>query len=418
MRNIFRLKTIIMLFAFSLFAFGCGSSQTEDISEYITPIEDICVNDQVKIIGLGEATHGNVEFQELKKDVFEALLKNNNCKVFAIEGDFGGGLKVNEYIHGGAGTAKEAVSQIGFAIYRTKQMEDLVQWMRNYNDSASTQEQISFYGFDMQRYDNSKEYLFEYLKQAGCLEYENYQKQLQDLNDDTVYDQKKSVIKDAQQHASEIKQDLESNKEVYLSKTDEKSYQIACESVKAIIENTELQLTSTQYGELRDQYMKERVDWIYQFEGKQKIFLASHDGHIEKSGAVKSYTGMGKRLAEEYGEGYFAIGTDLLEGDVTANTSSGVRKSTHIQNKNKLTALIENESENSYYLDFHKMEQNEALKKTINTKQNMVNIGDQFDFYQKYIKKFYTLKMKPAKAYDSLIIVKQVTPTSIWNIGE
>ncbi len=61
----------------------------------------------------------NHEFQRLKKDVFDALVNHNNCRVFALEGDFGGCAKVNNYILSDEGTAKEAVTEIGFAIYRT-----------------------------------------------------------------------------------------------------------------------------------------------------------------------------------------------------------------------------------------------------------------------------------------------------------
>lgn len=44
-----------------------------------------------------------------------------------MEGDFGGCTKVNNFILNDEGTAKEVVAEIGFAIYQTKEMEELVQ---------------------------------------------------------------------------------------------------------------------------------------------------------------------------------------------------------------------------------------------------------------------------------------------------
>lgn len=397
---------------------GCGNKENIAVNDYVTAISDITMEDNVKIIGLGEATHGNVEFQTLKKDVFEAVLNNNGCKIFAIEGDFGGGLKVNDYIQGGEGSAKEASAELGFAIYRTKQMENLIQWMRDYNEKQDEENRIRFYGFDMQRYDNSKEILFSYLEKAGCTTCEDYKKSLTELNDETVYDQKNSVIKEGKANAEIIQQDLEKNKALYIAATDEKSYSIACECIKAIIENTELQMSSTQYGTLRDEYMKQRVSWIYDFEGQQLMFITGHDGHIDKSSAVKGYTSMGKLLTEEYGDDYFAIGTDFHKGNVNIVTSSGERKNMFIKNQNELTSLFENETNNVNYLDFTKAADNPQLQNIINSRQKMVNIGATLDSYQKILKMFYTLKMKPQDAYDSVIIVNDVTPTEPWQLEE
>lgn len=404
---------------------GCGDSfgskeeiaqiQKHAMEEYTTKIADIEVDESVKIIGLGEATHGNVELQNLKKDVFEALLENNGCRIFAIEGDFGGGLKVNEYIHGGEGTAREATAEIGFALYRTKEMENLIQWMRDYNAKTSEQEQISFYGFDMQRYDNSKEVLFKYLETVGNESRESYKEGLKNLSDETVYEQDENLIKEAQTVAEQLQKELISQRDAYIAASDTKSYEIACECIHAIIENATLQLSSD-YGNLRDGYMKERINWIYALEGNQQIFITGHDGHIEKSGAVKSYVSMGTQLGKEYGKDYYAIGTDFIRGDVNVVNSAGERNNLSIENRNAITNLFENQEGNVFYLDFAKAENIPELKRMITHKQSMINIGSTLDSFQTKIKPFYTLNMIPNKAYDAIIIIRQVTPTAPWEM--
>ena len=52
-----------------------------------------------------------------------------------LEGDYGGCEQVNRYIHGGEGTAQEAAAAIGFSIYRTEEMAELISYMRQYNES-------------------------------------------------------------------------------------------------------------------------------------------------------------------------------------------------------------------------------------------------------------------------------------------
>ena len=136
----------------------------EEFSKCSSTISDISVPDSVRIIALGEATHGNAEFQQLKLDVFKLMVEKYGVRAFALEGDYGGCETVNRYIHGGAGTAQEAAAAIGFPIYRTEQMAQLIDWMRQYNMTAAEGEDLRFYGFDMQIYEKNYKYLLEAAK--------------------------------------------------------------------------------------------------------------------------------------------------------------------------------------------------------------------------------------------------------------
>lgn len=149
---------------------GLGTGKCADINEfekYAVTVEDISIPEQAKIVALGEATHGNQEFQQLKLDVFKIMVEDNGVRAFSLEGDYGGCEAVNRYIHGGDGTVKDAVSAIGFTIYQTEEMENLISWMREYNKSATQGNDIRFYGFDMQRREYTYKYLLEAVKDAG-----------------------------------------------------------------------------------------------------------------------------------------------------------------------------------------------------------------------------------------------------------
>ena len=136
-RNYFG-KIVVMVMALTVLAGGCGKAEAAVMEQTTlqTEVESIKVPENVKVVGLGEASHGAKEYQQMKLEVFKALVENNGCRTFIIEGDFGGALKVNDYIHGGQGTAKEVVAEIGFKIYNTQEMADLVEWMREYNQTV------------------------------------------------------------------------------------------------------------------------------------------------------------------------------------------------------------------------------------------------------------------------------------------
>ena len=87
-------------------------------------MESLAVPANARIIALGEATHGNKEFQELKLSVFRTLVETTNVRELILEGDFGGCALVNEYINGGEGTAEDITRKLGYRILSTSIMDD------------------------------------------------------------------------------------------------------------------------------------------------------------------------------------------------------------------------------------------------------------------------------------------------------
>lgn len=414
------MKKIILIILCTILATmltGCGKKETvQDINNYVSQVNTIQVGSDVKIIGLGEATHGNVEYQTLKKEVFQTLVENNNCKVFAIEGDFGGCRKVNEYIHTGEGTVEDAVNEIGFGIYRTDEMKDLVQWMYEYNQSAEESNKLSFYGFDMQRYDNNKEGLFGYLAKVDSELAAQYDITLTDLNDDTVYTQKKSIVAEALKQSEILMSTMEVNKDKYISASSEKEYALAYQYANCIMENASLRGTSVKYSNTRDQFMTDKIEWIYDYAGENCIFINGHNGHINKVSAAKGYTSMGQHLADIYGSAYYAIGTDFYKTTAEVVSSSGAISNVSLTNNNSLVSQFIGLDSNVNFIDFAKAQENEELSKILNAPQRMGNIGAEFSGWQKYLKFMYTLKMVPADAYDGVIVVKEATPTTRYEL--
>lgn len=121
-----------------------------ETEKYAVSVSEFAIPDGTTIVGLGEASHGNAEFQELKLTVLKKLVENYGCRAFGLELDYGEGMLLNDYIQGGEGTAEDILSQSSFMIYHTKQMAALIDWMREYNQNASEGDRLRFYGFDMQ----------------------------------------------------------------------------------------------------------------------------------------------------------------------------------------------------------------------------------------------------------------------------
>ncbi len=255
--------------------FGTGeSANAEQLKTYAKSAEEITVPQTAKVIALGEASHGNKEFQQLKLTVFKNPVENNGVRALAIEGDFAGCETVNSYIHGGEGTPQQAAAAIGFKIYQTEEMAELISCMRECNDKADDNDKLNFDGFDMERYNKSFALLLDFCEENGidCTE-------LKDLlsgdswNDKYDNEQRKAVI-------TEIKAEL-INKE---------NAEKAVHAADMLLQYLEIQMTADQSVaiDLRDAFMAENVEWILEQEqalGREKIFVTGHTA-TSQSGAA------------------------------------------------------------------------------------------------------------------------------------
>lgn len=63
----------MMLGLISLFT-GCGKDTAANMELTRTDVSTITVPEDVLVVGLGESSHGVKEYQEMKADVFQALV--------------------------------------------------------------------------------------------------------------------------------------------------------------------------------------------------------------------------------------------------------------------------------------------------------------------------------------------------------
>lgn len=408
-------RYIRQLVAFScvLLLTGCGNHtvlSSADTNLVQTDISTLTVPENVQIVGLGEASHGAHEYQTLKADVFKALVENNGCRTFIIEGDFGGALKVDAYIHGGDGTAEEAVGSIGFAIYRTEEMADLVSWMRTYNETVPEGADLHFYGMDMQRYDSSKEYLFSVLNRAAPELLEKYKTAFSALTDENRWSLSANDLEKGKEAAQELIKELDAAENTISGALAQDEFALAKECLNSIYEYCQLQAAAdADYNVLRDQYMSEKVDWFLQHGPGGVLFINGHNGHIGKA-STAGYTCLGELLDSSYGEAYFAIGTDAQTTTFNSQNDNGEFDVMKVSNSNDLNSQLDPTA--YYYLDFSRAD-TDAWKEILSKEQRITALNVGIAEWQKLSKGFYTAVIVPKDTFDGMIVFGQVSPTAI-----
>ena len=396
--------------AFSHFGgFGTGpSADPDELAAYAQGVDDITVPDGVKVVALGEATHGNSEFQQLKLDVFKMLVEKYDVRAFALEGDFGGCEVVNRYIHGESDTSQgavasigydEATAAIGFTIYRTDEMANLVAWMRAYNETAAPGEDLRFYGFDMQRGARNMAYLIEACQNHGVDTASLYLlANGEDWSDAYAWDERIAII-------SAIRQELAdagaSAHELHFADV----LLQHCTYYQAM--ETE---SSGDSSLRRDAMMADNIQWISEQEqalGHGVVFVSAHDGHVAKT----SYESMGNLLSRDFGEGYYVIGTDFYH--TTCNMPfMGNRFDFGFYSYDPLAKAAKTAGLDVCWLDFSKVPADSELGKACSSYMYMGSLGEGYSPLMLVLPMTYRVYQCPSIWYDSLILVSEATPIS------
>ncbi len=404
------LSGIAVLNCILLVVTGCGSSTVSVNMELAqTDVGSIAVSEEVQVVGLGEASHGVSEYQEMKAEVFQALVEHNGCRTFVIEGDFGNALKVDDYIHGGAGTAKEAAALIGFCIYRTEEMEELIQWMRTYNETAKEGADLHFYGMDMQWADSSKEYVLKVLDQISPDISAEYRDALAALNDADMYDIRQETFEQCLPVAERLIREVDSARESIVEMFGDETFAIAMECARSIYNCCDIRKSDREYNAVRDSHMAEKVQWFIEHGDGSVIFINGHNGHIGKVNSTPSYDCLGKLLAQQLGDGYFAIGTDAEVTSFNSQTDDGFEE-LRVENQNDLSALTEKIEQDYYYIDFETAAADDGWNSILSEKQQMTSLNVTV---VTAVKAFYTIKTVPKDTFDAMIVFDEVSPTTL-----
>lgn len=381
---------------------GFGTGENADPQEFAAQagtVEDITIPEEATIVALGEATHGNAEFQELKLDVFKHMVESYGVRGFALEGDFGGCEQANRYIHGGAGTAEDAAAAIGFALYRTDEMAELIGYMRQYNETAAEGDDLRFYGFDMQRCTYNIQFLAEVCRGLG-IDSSELESLASDDNWNSGYDTSARI-----DVITRTKAELESAG----------GSAQALHFADILLQNCQLQtVADVEYGDVRDGLMAQNTLWIAEQErerGFSRIFVSGHNGHVAKYG---SYDAMGKLLADELGEGYYAIGTDFYKTNCNLPSGSdGKRTEQVFYSYDPLAKAAKLAGLDICWLDFAKVPQDSALAAWTTGYHYMGSLGEGYSLLMRLLPQSYRIFQPPAGLYDGMIFVSEATPTYI-----
>lgn len=363
----------------------------------------------VRVVGLGEATHGTSEFFRMKHRMLEFLVKEMGFTSFYIEASMSRCYYINDYILFGKGNLDSATFVQGFVPWRVEEVRDMIQWMRNYNVAAPEKKKIRFYGFDLQINDRAWDELKDFYKtlnEKKIVVLDSLQQKMDSASklSNNMENQGKgaSLFNEVYKDVLGLLDDIVMNQGEYEYKVGSKEYQRNLMNIKLITQETESY--KNLILNLRDYYMAQNILHLLNREGDEgKAVVWAHNGHVSKGWGL-----MGSYLSKVLKDKYYAVGFEFYSGSFQSRNQDLKNKSPNwdiVTVKeppvNSLAWYLNKTGMNNLFLDFR----NTGTDRVKNFSKNygMHSFGSAYSASWPLV---YPSKLKD---YDGLIFIRNTT---------
>lgn len=282
-----------------------------------------------RIVALGESTHGTREFFLVKHRLLEFLVRERGFRLFAIEANQLAVERINRYVQGGDGTARDVMRAM-FRVWNTEEMLALVEWLRAYNAAHATQP-VRFVGYDMQDHRTPADTVRAFLKrtEAGLVarfdelvgEYRAQRSSATPQVPDTIRARWR-------RQGEALWSEISGRRAAWLAgaRTDGDSL-----AVEWAVQAANLLRQAARFNEAlsspeRDSLMAANLDWTLRILAPgARVVVWAHDVHVSRGGdpelSFNSGAQMGAYLSRLYGDAYRAFSLLTYDGAYSATRS-------------------------------------------------------------------------------------------------
>jgi protein-L-isoaspartate(D-aspartate) O-methyltransferase len=288
-----------------------------------------------RVVLLGEATHGTSEFYRMRARITRELIARRGFTIVAVEADWPDAARVDHYVRHMPSPAApwKAFTRFPTWMWRNREVEEFVQWLRAYNSSIEAPEhRAGFHGLDLYSLYTSIAAVLHYLDKVdpdaarvararyGCLTpWEG---------DPAVYG--RAVVTGSYraceaQVVAMLRDMLDKRLEYQLR--DGERYLDALQNAR-VIANAERYYRAMYYGSreswnLRDQHMFETLQVMLAFRGPEaKAVVWEHNSHIGNAAATemgaRGELNVGQLARDTYEDAAYLVGFGTDHGTVAA----------------------------------------------------------------------------------------------------
>jgi erythromycin esterase len=274
----------------------------------------------VRVVGLGEATHGQHESFELKRKLTMHFVRKHGFRIVAYEASSALARACDDYVAGRSADANAALRGLGMMIWMIQENAALLDELRAWNASAAPADRVRFVGVDVQDAVATCDRLHALLE-APAPELAARAKPLGQRIEDartTLYSGDAVPFDTLWAEIEALRTDVESAQKDLTSKS---SSAVATESLSRARDLSRC-MSAARMAPGRDQAMAEVLLEELARDGESaRAVLWAHNGHVTK-GPLRYMQiedpGMGGVLRKSLGDRYYSVGFLFGAGEFSA----------------------------------------------------------------------------------------------------
>ncbi|MGE5184734.1 MAG: protein-L-isoaspartate(D-aspartate) O-methyltransferase [Acidobacteriota bacterium] len=314
------------------------SKLIRECAEPIARIDDAAIDgllDRIgdaKVVLLGEATHGTSEFYRMRTRITQQLILRHGFTAVAVEADWPDASSIDRYIRNLAPRARPWVPFSRFPewMWRNREVEALVEWLRAYNVDAHVP--VSFSGLDLYSLFTSASEVVHYLDRvdppAAKIARERYGRLTPWQSDPAAYGHAALVgrIEPYEKEIVAMLRDLLARRLDYASQDGDEFFDAAQNA--HVVANAERYYRVMYYGSveswnLRDQHMFDTLRAILKHRGEDaKVVVWEHNSHLGDAAATEMAArgehNVGQLCRRHFGGDVYSVGFGTDHGVVAA----------------------------------------------------------------------------------------------------
>ena len=403
----------VLVFLYSSSAFS-PEKRIDGIEDAAQSFSEFVIPNDVRVVGIGEATHGNREFQLAKKHVFEKVVSEGNGRAICFEMAAGDAAMLNDAVHDISTDLTDAIGKQSYPLYDTPEIVSLLEWMRDYNRGVPYEDSLMIYGVDMQGAQTAIHYM-QGLCGAGDARFTEAERNKilsMDAEGKADYEGERGFFEALHKRLSES-DDIESRR-----------LSVVAGSVIQNIDSPDYYEEPQKYTHYRDLCMGENLKAYSEIEetrGYSQVVVTAHNGHVMKGGASalpgENAETMGDQINRLFEGSYFCIGTEFYEGYVNIHTFGTYDEAYHRADHfycsdDPLAYQAKFFDGGTYCLDFSGItEENGEVYNTIHSYIFNGIVGEGYTSADELAKN-HKIKVVPTERYDAVIYYYKVTPIS------
>ncbi len=274
---------------------------------------------QARVIALGEATHGQHEVFEIKRQLTMYLIRKHGIRLVAYEASASKMLEANDYVAGKFDDRNRAMGGLGMLIWQVEENAALLDNLRDWNLRSLEKDQVRLIGIDSQDTDAAMQRL---LRLIG-LDDADTRLKIQELAS-RAKDAIGELMAGNRASWELVVKEIEELRAALQTQTPHDPADVAEYELRVQEFLFSLTIFSSRGG--RDQAMAELLlKQLDQAGVESRCVVWAHNAHIQRSPLRylnSTDLAMGGHLAKRLGDRYYALGVAFGEGEFQANAPS------------------------------------------------------------------------------------------------